>query len=163
MTERRITGLSEALCLEIAETWETQAEMEEFSSAGRRVALRECADLLRMMSNRPAPPDCPHNAPMRFCQFRPDHVAVCPIGLQGCMTYAEAQADKARRQALEVNDARFPPMDPEGAAIEAARFAILSNAKTAGDADYLLRAFRYVDEVRPPRSSPPKTDPTNGG
>jgi hypothetical protein len=43
----------------------------------------------------------------------------------------------------------IPPMDPEEAAVEAARIAILSRAGSPGDADFLLRAFQYVDEVRP--------------
>lgn len=41
--------------------------------------------------------DCPHTgSPLRYCEYRPDHVAVCPIGLP-CRTFAEAQAHRANR------------------------------------------------------------------
>lgn len=92
-----MSDISKALATELAETWETMAEMERDSHPTRRSTLRECADALRMLSSVQTRPDCPHNAPMRFCMYRPDDVAVCPIDLQGCMTYAEAQASKRNR------------------------------------------------------------------
>lgn len=92
-----MSDISKFLATELAETWETMAEMELGSAPARRETLRECADAVRMLSSRPELPDCPHNAPMRFCMYRPDDVAVCPIGLQGCMTYAEAQSAKRSR------------------------------------------------------------------
>ena len=92
-----MTDISKPLALELAETWETMAEMEKGNSADRRATLRECADALRMLSDRPEPLDCPHNAPLRYCMYRPDHIAVCPIGLQGCVTYAEAQEHRKNR------------------------------------------------------------------
>lgn len=91
-----MTDISKALALETAETWETMAEIEKDAPAGRRETLRECADLLRTLTaDRP---DCPHNPPFRFCEYRPDHVKVCPIGLP-CMTYAEAEQHRRERRA----------------------------------------------------------------
>lgn len=48
-------GLSRELALELAETWETMAEMERASSADRRATLRECADAVRMLATRSIP------------------------------------------------------------------------------------------------------------
>lgn len=70
--------------------------LEFLSVPHRGETLRECADVLRILATRLECPDCPHNPPMRFCEYRPDHVAVCPIGLP-CMTFAEAQEHRRNR------------------------------------------------------------------
>ena len=92
-----MADISKFLALETAETWETMAEMEKDAAPGRRTTLRECADVLRMLANRSLPPCCPHSDPLRFCQYRPDGLTECPIGLVGCQTYAEAQAHRRQR------------------------------------------------------------------
>lgn len=93
-----MTDISKFLAEETATTWETMAEMEADASRDRRATLRECADVLRMLANRPLPAPCPHSDPLRFCAYRPDDVAVCPISLSACKTYAEVRADKATRR-----------------------------------------------------------------
>jgi hypothetical protein len=52
-------GISPALAIEVAETWETMAEMEVASSPDRRATLRECADMVRMLATRLAAPASP--------------------------------------------------------------------------------------------------------
>lgn len=94
--------ISQFLATELAETWETMAEMEHDSHAARRATLRECADALRMLSNRtvPEPQSCPYSGVMRYCQYRPESVAKCGLGLASCRSWEEAQAHrKARRSA----------------------------------------------------------------
>lgn len=91
-----MSDISKALALEIAETWETMAEMEKDAPAGRRETLRECADLLRMTTDR-KPASCPHGGVFHYCEFRPDHVETCPLGLPGCLTLAEVQAHRQAR------------------------------------------------------------------
>jgi hypothetical protein len=54
-----MTGISPALAFEVAETWETMAEMEAKSSPDRRATLRECADMVRMLATRATPPATP--------------------------------------------------------------------------------------------------------
>ena len=61
----------------LAGRWQAEADSGA-GSPDRRVALRECADVLRMMCEMRFE-DCPHAAPHRYC---PEcRVHPCPIGL----------------------------------------------------------------------------------
>lgn len=65
-----MTGISKNLATEIADGWENMAATEVDAHPKRRETLRECADLLRMLSDL-GPLQCPRAArlhsPMRFC------------------------------------------------------------------------------------------------
>jgi hypothetical protein len=56
------SGLSRAIATEIADNWETMAAMEQGVSTDRRATLRECADLIRMMSEQRPQPGIPSPA-----------------------------------------------------------------------------------------------------
>jgi hypothetical protein len=56
-------GLSEAILVELADTWEASAGTGE-----RGAAFRECADTIRTLLHVYRPKDCPRApAPFRFC------------------------------------------------------------------------------------------------
>lgn len=65
----------------LAGKWQAEADQGRSADPGqiaRRVALRECADTLRMLCEVRFE-DCPHAAPHRYCAQCP--VKPCPIGL----------------------------------------------------------------------------------
>ena len=65
----------------LAGKWQTEADHDRTEGPGgtaRRVALRECADTLRMLCEVRFE-DCPHAAPHRYCAQCP--VKPCPIGM----------------------------------------------------------------------------------
>ena len=61
----------------LAGRWQAEADSGA-GSPDRRVALRECADVLRMMCEMRFE-DCPHAAPHRYCPECRAHP--CPVGL----------------------------------------------------------------------------------
>ena len=61
----------------LAGKWQAEADSGA-GSPDRRAALRECADMLRMLCESRFE-DCPHAAPHRYCAQCP--VDPCPIGL----------------------------------------------------------------------------------
>ena len=62
----------------LAGKWQTEADTTSNLRPGRRAALRECADALRMLCEARFE-DCPHAAPFRYCDGC--KVSPCPIGL----------------------------------------------------------------------------------
>ena len=65
----------------LAGKWQNEADRDRAEGPGaiaRRVALRECADTLRMLCEARFE-DCPHAAPHRYCDGC--KVSPCPIGL----------------------------------------------------------------------------------
>lgn len=72
--------MTDAMLIELADLWELQAETDKTpNNEGGRVALRACADTLRMLVDSTQPKDCPHAAPHRYCAECP--VRPCPVGL----------------------------------------------------------------------------------
>lgn len=65
-----MTGISKFLAEELATTWETQAELEGMISRDRKETLRECADVIRMLANRPPAEQMPETPIAHRWTFR---------------------------------------------------------------------------------------------